>query len=156
MYRLEELSEGRRANLERHYPAVGLSGLASSFYIWPKGHLELRLSSETAWNCPTISETDVNWIHLNNNGAVPASYHQERTGLHPLSYANQSSIRDALIQRAYNEHSIINPMEDIPGLGELSFLSEEDRLEVVRRGYSTAQEVSMARRRGIRCPCRRQ
>jgi hypothetical protein len=54
---------------------------------------------------------------------------QERTGPHPLSVANQPSERDALVQDAANSGSlaIINPLEDIPGLGRLLFLSEEDQ-----------------------------
>lgn len=53
------------------------------------------------------------------------------------------------IQFARNSHAIINPMEDIAGLGELAFLSEADRVEANRRGYPTARDVSMARRHGV-------
>ena len=56
--------------------------------------------------------------------------------------------RVVLIKSANNLHAVVNPMEDIPGLGDLMFLSEADRLEANRRGYATPCDVSMAHRRG--------
>jgi hypothetical protein len=144
-YRLEGLSEGRRANLARHHPALAVS-FPSHIFVLPGGHIVLRTEDE-AEDCPVISETDIRWLPLDHGTVAPSSYHQDSTGFHPLSLANQSSNREALVQSAINRHAIINPMEDIPGPGELRFLSEADRLEAQRRGYATAHDVSMARRR---------
>jgi hypothetical protein len=104
---------------------------------------------DEAYECPTLSEDDVDWVELDQGTMVPSSYHQESTGVHPLSPANQSSEREALIQASVNNNSVINPMEDIVGLGGESFLSDADRLEANRRGWATAHEVSMARRSGV-------
>jgi hypothetical protein len=103
---------------------------------------------DEAFDCPIISEADINWLELDHGTMVPSSYHQESTGLHPLSFANQPLNRETLVQSAINNHAIVNPMEDIPGLGELAFLSDADRVEALRRGYATPHDVSMARRRG--------
>jgi hypothetical protein len=146
-YRLEGLSSDRRANLVRHNPAVGITSFPYNVFVFPQGNVQLR-SLDEAHDVPSISAAEVNWVPYNDGLPVPSSYHQERTGLHPLSVVNQSSHREALIQSAVNDQAIVNPMEDIPGLGELDFLSQWDRLEAERRGYATAQEVSLARRRG--------
>ena len=146
-YRLESLSEGTRASLVRHHSALLVTKFTYNIFIHPDGHIELRMLDE-ALDCPTVSENDIHWIRYNEGAVVPSSYHQESTGLHALSHAHQSSSRDALIQAVVNQHAVVNPMEDIPGLGELTFLSEGDRLEAEGRGYASAHEVSMARRRG--------
>jgi hypothetical protein len=56
--------------------------------------------------------------------------------------------RVVLIKSANNLHAVVNPMEDIPGLGDLMFLSAADRLEANRRGYATPRDVSMAHSSG--------
>ena len=146
-YRLEMLTGGARENLVRHHPGLAVTAFPYNVLVTPQGSIELRLLDEPI-DCPTFSEDDVHWLRFNEGAVVPSSCHQESTGLHPLSHANQLSNRDALIQAAINEHAVLNPMEDIPGLGELVFLSEGDWQEAQRRGYASAQEVSMARRRG--------
>jgi hypothetical protein len=145
-YRIEILSESRHASLARHFPAVEVTAFPYNTFVFPGGIIALSLPDE-AYECPTFSENDVDWVELDQGTMVPSSYHQESTGLHPLSPANQSSDREALIQASVN-NSVINPVEDIVGLGEESFLSDADRLEANRRGWATAHEVSMARRRG--------
>jgi len=146
-YRLEGLSIERRANLVRHYPAVGITTFPYNVFVFPEGNIQLR-SLDEVHNLPSISEAELTWVPYNYGSMVPSSYHQERTGPHPLSLVNPSSERDALVQAAVNSHAIVNPMEDIPGLGGLLFLSEADRLDAATRGYATPYEVSLARRRG--------
>jgi hypothetical protein len=146
-YRLEGLSSERRANLVRHNPAVGIANFPYNVFVFPQGNIQLR-SLREVHDLPSISEANVSWVPYNDGSVVPSSYHQERTGTHPLSVVNQSSDREALVQEAVNSHAIVNPMEDIPGLGRLLFLSEEDQQEAARRGYATPYDVSMARRRG--------
>jgi hypothetical protein len=148
-YRLEGLSSERRANLVRHHPAVGIANFPYNVFVFPEGNIQLR-SLDEVHDCPSISEAEVSWVPYDDGSVVPSSYHQDRTGPHPLSVANQSFERDALLQDAANSGSlaIINPREDIPGLGRLLFLSDEDRAEATRRGYATTRDVSMARRRG--------
>ena len=147
LYRLDSLSDGARAGLVRYHPGLLVKTFTYNVYVFPDAHLELRLPGE-ALDCQIVYEDDARWARFDDRTSVPSSYHQESTGLHILSHANQASTRDALIQAAVNEHALINPMEDIPGLGELTFLSEGERLEAQRRGYTSARQVSMARRRG--------
>jgi hypothetical protein len=147
IYQLEGLSEARRANLVRHFPALAVRKFHYNIFVFPKGIIGLGLPGEFK-DYPTVSEADVAW-HEGSQGAImPSSYHQESTGLHLLSLSNLPSDREALIQLEINRHAIVNPMEDVPGLGELIFLSDWDRQEAARRGYATPLDVSMARRRG--------
>ncbi|KAM0691501.1 hypothetical protein Q7P36_010272 [Cladosporium allicinum] len=146
-YLLGELSEDRFASLIRHFPAIGVDTFPYNVFVFPGGNLGFYTLGEVH-DLPTISEAEVNWVELDQGTMVPASYHRESIGPHPFSYVNQASAREMLIQSAINDHAVINPMEEIPGLGQVEFLSEGDRLEAQRRGYATAQDVSMARRRG--------
>jgi hypothetical protein len=147
IYQRDGLSKARRANLVRHFPALAVTKFPYNIFIFPEGIIGLGLPGEVN-DFPTVSEADVEWYEGSQGTIMPSSYHQESTGLHLLSLANLPSDREAPIQLEINHHAIVNPMEDIPGLGELIFLSDWDRQEAARRGYATPHDVSTARRRG--------
>jgi hypothetical protein len=80
--------------------------------------------------------------HITPRGRISSVYAKWRQFL-----ADHSTERFALMH-SVTKHAAINPMEDVPVLGDLRFLSDADRLEANRRGYVTPHDVSSAQRRG--------
>lgn len=144
VYRLTRLTEGPRANMARYHPALGVDGFPYNIFVWPSGQIELLLETDNRVDSPPdIDENDAGWNSFEEGGPVSSHYQQVAIGSHHVPFS-----RESLIQRAINNHDVINPMEDIPGLGRLSFLSEADEQHAHASGFATPFDVSLARRAG--------
>jgi hypothetical protein len=152
-YRINVQSEGARANLARHFPAMSVTQFPYRTYVLPLGHLQLRSMAEIENGTMAVrAEGKVAWDSSEEDQKVPSSYHREATGPH---YATRpSETRDALIQDAIDHHAVINPLENVPGPGHLAFLTPGDALAAARLGYvndehvADPHEVNLARTRG--------
>lgn len=152
-YIIDIQSEGARASLAHHYPALSVTQFPYHTYVLPSGHIQLHSVTEDDIGDLTIqAETDVEWEGFEDGQRAFSSYHRESTGHHPWS--RPSEARDVLVQRAIDHHAVVNPMEDVPGQGQFTFLSDQDQQLAHRLGYMDAQgapdprEVTRARMRG--------
>jgi hypothetical protein len=133
-YRINIESEGARANLARHFPALSVTQFPYRAYVLPLGHIQLRSMSEVESSTMLVrAEGKVDWESYEEDETVPSSYHRETTVPHPAT--RPSEPREALIQDAIDRHAVINPLEDVPGQGRLAFLSPADEREARRLGY---------------------
>lgn len=152
-YRLELQTEGGRASLAHHHPALSITEFPYRTYVRPSGHIQLRsMVEDKDWKLLVHAEEEVQWDEFEHGHRVISSYHREITGLHPAS--QPSTPREAHIQAAIDNHAIINPMEDMPGQGSMIFLSDHDYHNAFSGGYVDAQglpdphTVNAARMRG--------
>jgi hypothetical protein len=138
IYRLELRSEGERAGLARHHPALSITEFPYRTYVWPNGHVQLRsMIQQESWGPPVRTENDVPWDEFEEGSRVLSHYHREATGIHP--HSQPVLTRDARVQSAIDHHAIVNPMEVPPGRGDLLFLSADDERDAIARGYVDAQ-----------------
>lgn len=152
-YRLEIQTEAARARLAHNFPAVSVTEFPYRAYVLPSGVVQLRTTTEEeSANMPVHSEDEVEWGRFEEGQRVPSSYQNETAGIHPFHRA--SDRRDEIIQDAIDRHAVINPMEDIPGQGRLTFLTDHDEDLAYARGYINDQNaadprlVNLARMRG--------
>lgn len=153
-YRLEIHTEGARASLAHHFPALSVTQFEYRTYVLPSGYIQLRsVTEDVSADIPVQSEDRVDWDRFEEGQSVPSSYQREEiTGNHPFHL--DSEPRDQLIQNAIDRHAVINPMEDVPGQGRLAFLTQQDEELAYRRGYINDENaadphlVNLARRNG--------
>ena len=135
-YRLDIQSDGPRANLARNFPATSVTQFPYRTYVLPSGHIQLRsMAEDEPSNMPVRAENHVSWEQFEEGDVVPSSYHSDATGTHPASRTSAS--QDVLVQDAIDRHAVINPLEDVPGQGHLTFLSPRDEQNALARGYYT-------------------
>lgn len=153
-YRLEIHTEGARASLAHHFPALSVTPFEYRTHVLPSGYIQLRsMTEDESANMPVQSEDRVAWDRFEEGQSAPSSYQREEImGDHPFHLNPEP--RDQLIQNAIDRHAVINPMEDLPGQGRLAFLSPQDEELAYRRGYINDENaadphlVNLARRAG--------
>lgn len=155
IYQIEGLTKGPRANMSRYNPALSITTFPYNIYVWPRGAIQVRSTiNDGDLNCPVQPEDVLAWEQYEEGERVPSSYHLNRTGRHPRSSELSANDRRAMIQYHIDHHAVINPTEDVPGVGRLGFLHESDAQRALEVGHvdatgqPDAHQVILARRRG--------